>query len=655
MPLLPRWTRSLASGSLLLAVPFLGPIHCPIPPPDPSLPQAVVRPDRSAHLLDRPYPSDELRAATGRVVLDGYPRTGPQIGQNFMGGWLDQVASSVNGFSSLTPIYFRFDKDPGLAPRYDGLPDDPVRVFSLDSDHQVPLRTRFVADAQGDPYLPDGTLIVTPEEAHPLRPGERYAAVVTRDVARYADGWDWPRGLERDPRSLLQHAVATVFTVQDPLAQLDALRAAADALLDAGPPPGIPAPGLREVSALAYAPGVTASGQPATIETVTFADGGTETTELNDSRFAARTIDLTSGPFRVYQTTIATAAFQDPAGRPYQSPGVGIVFDFVRRDGWIDFGADDALRTAPHAEPVRVVVQVPRSPGPGGLRGVLRWGHGSGGDAYEAIERVDPANDLASLRARIAAAGAVIVSFDQPLFGRRFPLIDRGYEPTLAIVNVANLPAFRDGVRQGAVDAHVVSRFAREILPGLVPGLPANAPLAAFGHSIGAQIAGVGIGLQRGDGLAGLFLNGTGGFQTHSVLASDLLRVQGTVGELIFQLAGITPVPGARPPQILGALFGVPEAAWPGIDRHHPLSLPFQLVTEGADPLPVAPVHATPVQVMIGEGDTFVPPEGGAWLAEASPGGVLLPCTPSTPYDGHYCVFREEAGRAAFDALLGRF
>lgn len=652
MRLLPSLLRRFASRSLLVAAPIFGPIHCDVPPPDPSLAQAIVRADRSAHLLDRPYPSDELRAATGRVVLQGFPRIGPQIGQNFMGGWLAQVASTVNGFSSMTPIYFRFDRDPGLAPSHAGRADDPVRLFSLDSGDRVPLRTRFVADSLGDPYLPNGTLVVVPEETHPLRPGERYAAIVTRDVARPADGWSIPPGLERDPRALLQHAVATVFTVQSPAVQLDRLRAAADALLDAGPLPAIPPPALREVASLSYAPGVTASGQPATIETVSFVDGGTETTELNDSRFAARTIDLASGPYRVYQTRIATAAFQDPAGRPYQSPGVGIVFDFVRRDGWIDFGADDALRTLPHAEPMRVVVQVPRQPGPGGLRGVLRWGHGSGGDAYEAIERVDPANDLASLRARIAAAGAVIVSFDQPLFGQRFPLIDRGYEPTLAIVNVANLPAFRDGVRQGAVDAHVVTRFAREVLPALVPGLPASPPLAAFGHSIGAQIAGVALGLQRSDGLAGVFLNGTGGFQTHSVLASDLLRVQGSVGDLIFQLAGITPVPGARPPQILGALFGVPEAAWPAIDRHHPLSLPFQLVTEGADPLPVMPLSDARVQVMIGDGDGFVPPEGGAWLAGAARDGVSLPCAPSTPYDGHYCVFREEAGRAAFDALL---
>jgi hypothetical protein len=55
---------------------------------------------------------------------------------------------------------------------------------------------------------------------------------------------------------------------------------------------------------------------------------------------------------------------------------------------------------------------------------------------------------------------------------------------------------------------------------------------------------------------------------------------------------------------------------------------------------------------MAGEGDSFVPPGGFAWLAAATPLGALRSCVPSAPYDGHYCVFREPAGLAAFEELL---
>jgi hypothetical protein len=170
-------------------------------------------------------------------------------------------------------------------------------------------------------------------------------------------------------------------------------------------------------------------------------------------------------------------------------------------------------------------------------------------------------------------------------------------------------------------------------------------------------MAGVGAGLQAaGDPLApgaGL-LNGTGGQLTHSVLASDLLQIQGTVGAAIFQLAGLEPDPEATAPEVLGALLGVPEPAWPGIDRSHPLALPFQLLVDGADPLAMAREHAVPIDVMGGENDSKVAPEGFAWLAGAFREGALAPCVPASVYDGHFCVFREPAGLDAFARLVER-
>lgn len=640
---------SLAAGvaALLLAV-----VAQCAPPAQPQRPRAIVAPDRSAHLLDRPYPSDELRSPLGGVALTGFPRVGPTIGQLFMSGWLAQAERVARGFSATTPIYFRFESQPVLATRYEGRLVDPVRLLCLDHREAVPVNVRWIADSNGDPYLPSGTLVITPDETRPLRSGARYVALVSRRVARPAAGWSPPPEVAG-----FDAAVSTVFTVQDHAGELDALRRAADALLDANPALLQPAAGLREVASISFEQG-TIGGRATTVETVTFADGGTETSYLRGLAGAApRTIDLTSGPMAVYQATIHTAAFQDPTGRPWQSPGLGILLDTARTDGWIEFGPDGAPLRAPIPEPMRVVVQVPRR---GSGFAVIDWGHGSGGDAYEPVARTDPANDVAAIRTRLAERGVIVVSGDHPLFGTRFGFMAAGYDNDLLAVNIPNLAAFRANFQQGAIDGHVRRRFAREVLPALLGpswfGDPVRG-VGAFGHSIGAQMAGVGAGMyRRGDPAApgAALLNGTGGQLTHSVLASDLLQIEGTVGSAIFQLAGLSPRPGATAAEVLGALLGVPEPAWPNVDRHHPLALPFQLLVDGADPLAMAREHRVPIDVMGGENDSKVAFEGFAWLAAAFRLGALAPCTPTSAYDGHFCVFRELAGLEAFARLADR-
>jgi hypothetical protein len=467
-------------------------------------------------------------------------------------------------------------------------------------------------------------------------------------IAEPAAGWTPPPEAAR-----WDAAVATVFSVQDVPNDLRQLRATADAFLDANSDLLAPQGGLREVATLAYTQGQTPNGRAATLETVTFVDGGTEVTYLDDANVTDQWVDLTSGPMAVYQATIHTAAFQQAAGRPYQSPGLAILFDTTRTDGWIEFDVAGDLVSTPRAEPMRVVVQVPRDRD---ATAIVDWAHGSGGDAYSSIARVDPANQIGPIRERIAELGAVIVGGDQPLFGRRFEFQQRGYEDTLLVVNIPNLPAFRANVQQGAVDQHVRLRFAREVLPGLfAPGVITPSRVVGFGHSIGAQMAAVGAGMDEpGAGSPdALLINGTVGFVTHSVVASDLFEIRGGVGAQILDLIGLEPDPNATPAEILGALFGVPESAWPNIDRHHPLALPFQLIAEGADPLAVAAAHGIDLTVFAGDGDSKVPPDGFAWLADATPFGTLYHCTPSAPYDGHFCVFREPDGIAAFEQLLG--
>ena len=634
---------------LLLAWLGFAPEACP--PSGSARPTALVAPDRSGHLLDRPYPADELRGDDGLVSLEGFPRSGPALGDLFLGGWLGQVAGSVRGFSAMTPIYFRVDGEPDLASAYESRRWDAVRLVSLDSGHRVPVRVRYRADALGDPYLRDGLLIVTPDERHPLRPGERYACVVSHQAVRPAEGWEPPAEL---PWRLARRAgIATVFTVQDPVSELLELRRATDAVIEAFPEALQPLEPPREVASVGYAQGVTPSGRAATVETVRFVDGGEEVTYLGRvSGGAAQEIDVLAGPMRVFQITLHTVVFQAPEGRPYQSPGLGILSDTDRTDGWIRFAGDGGLLSTGMPEPMRVVVQVPRAVSP---ERIVLWGHGSGGDAYEAVQRKSPGNDIPEIRRRLAERGTVLLSSDQPLFGRRHPLVDEGYETNLAVVNVPNLPAFRAAMQQGAVDQHVLVRFAREGLPDVLAAVGEGTGLdphrlGVFGHSIGAQIGGVALALHGGSGPRRALINGTSGFQLHSVLASDLFELEG-IAETIFLLSGVPLPDDPTPPKVLGALFGVPPQALDGIDRFHPLGFPFQLILDGGDPLPVAASHPVPIVVFQGDGDSKVPDDGPGWIADASREGRLERCTPSADYDGHFCVFREEAGFRAFEDL----
>ncbi|MFN8642079.1 MAG: hypothetical protein U0802_10645 [Candidatus Binatia bacterium] len=271
----------------------------PTPTPTPTatatplLPAAIVAADRSRHFLDRPYPSDELLTPAGTVDLGGFPRSGVGIGDNLLTGWANQVRATVFGFPTLPTIYFRFEAPVQVATGYDGLPSDAVRVYSLDSDHRVPVGTRLVADPLGDPYQARNTLIVFPREDHPLHPGERYVALVDRTVARPAAGWSAPPGVADDA------AVATLFTVHDCVAELRALGASTDAALAADPSLLMPPAGLRAIATVRFSQGQTPSGRAATLNTVTFADGGSAVSYLSPNAAAVeRTVDLTTDRWR---------------------------------------------------------------------------------------------------------------------------------------------------------------------------------------------------------------------------------------------------------------------------------------------------------------------------------------------------------------------
>jgi len=637
-----RRARAIRIAALLSLLVAVGCGEQAPPAPGPTVrARALVAADRSGHFLDRPFPSDELLTANGTVDLSSFPKAGPELGRKFLGGWTKQIAADVFGFSALSTIYFRFDAPLAVAGRYESKEGDAIVLRSLDSEDRVPVNVRFVASADGDPYLRDGLLVIMPDETHPLRSGERYLAMVSTRVADLAAGWT-------PPAEAKDACVASVFTVQNHRRDLATLRDAADAFIDAHPGLLVPGAPLRTVTSLRYEQGMTPNMKVATVETVSFEDGGTETTYLTkDAAATDRTIDVRSGPYAVYQAEVGTAAFQDPKGRPYSSPGVGFINDWQRTDGWIHFDKQGTLLDAAHAESMRVLIQVPRDGQ--GPHPVVLWSHGSGGDACEAINRVDQADRILDIRATLAGAGAIVVSWDMPIFGRRFPLIEDGYSGDQAYINPGNLIAFRDTPRQAAIDLHTLHRFVTEVLPGLLgDGSVDTQRVGAFGHSTGSQVSVVAAAtVAPGTGPSRLLLSGAGGFIANYMVASDLLAL-GDTADLLFMVAGVAKPDLVTPQSILGALFGVPATGWADFDRHHPLFIPFQTAIDGSDPLAVADVVTVPATVFIGAGDQRVPAASARWLAAAFPNGTLVPCTPTSDYDGHYCALREPAALETF-------
>ncbi len=602
--------------------------------------EAIVEADRTGFFFNRPYPSDELLSLEGTLDLSTFPASPLSIGNDLIQGWIRQIGKAVRGFPALPLIVFRFEEVLMVDERYNGEEDDPIRCRSLDSEDRVPLVVRFLADPVGDPFLPSNSLILMPQPSHPLRLGERYIVEIDQRLATAPQNYVLPEQASENS------AVATVFTVADHLAEYHSLLNYTDKLITTEPTLLDPDEnGLREVVELGYHQGTTPNDKKSTLCTVRFADGAIETTYLdNRDGTPEQVLDLTEGPFNVFQTTIQTAAFQEPEGRPYISPGTGFISDCGRSDGWILFDENNNLTTPPHAEDIRVVIQVPRELN--GPHAVVLWLHGSGGDAYEPAARINPEDRLQQLRSVLADLGAVIVSADLPLYGQRYPMIDEGYSKDLGFYNVANLVAYRDNLRQGAIDAHILFRFVRERLPALLGNSRIDVDrIGAFGHSLGSQIQMLAAVAQQGEGPKKVLLSGSGGFISNYLVSANVLVSNSSITDFVFLLANETPPENVTGNAVLGALFGVPSAAWEHVDRFHPLLQLFQTIIDPSDPLSMARLSRTPMTLSMGIGDRQAPNEGSRWLTETLPEGTLIECQPQSDYDGHYCMFREDRGQ----------
>jgi predicted esterase len=141
----------------------------------------------------------------------------------------------------------------------------------------------------------------------------------------------------------------------------------------------------------------------------------------------------------VYEGTVELPIFQvgDP---PYTSEGGVIEWD------------GDGRPVLQNMQAVRVALAVPRTDAPRGGWPLVIYSHGTGGD-YLTFVRNGPA-------AQMAQRGLASLGFDQVVHGDRVP--PGSIDPQLAFVNLANILAARDNMRQGAADGFQLTRLATQ-------------------------------------------------------------------------------------------------------------------------------------------------------------------------------------------------
>ena len=450
-------------------------------------------------LFDAPWPIDTRRTADG-LDLTGFPNPD---NIELVNRYLAATSTSVTGYSPTPAIFFRFkaalDPTTFTSVEASAQPGSNVIIVNIDesSSHYLtrhPLNTAFQADDSAK-FIPVNTLSLQPIFGFPLKHGTTYAAIVTtgvKDAAGqpigqakavhdglsgtgplaelYAPLREWVGRPQNTDVSLDDIAVATVFTVGEPNAELLAI---ADFVRVERPAPTI----------LDVVPTSLSAGE-----------SGGHTTDYD-----------------MYEGHYVTPNFQS-GEVPYKEKGGGIKLD------------DAGKPIVQVEETVRFALTVPKGPMPDAGWPICVYGHGTGGD-WKSFA-VGGGNKPA---AELARAGIAVISTDQPLHGTRFDGDTSNY---LNSFNFLNPEAARSNFRQSGIDVMVMVRVAREALkvpPAAALGgeeiLFDASNVFYFGHSHGA-LSGALVAAYM-PGVKATVLSAAGGGLSHTLMErKDLFDIE---------------------------------------------------------------------------------------------------------------------------------
>ena len=220
--------------------------------PDMARPDAgviITRPrfdPRGVKFFDTPWPSDARLTDQGTPDLSLFPTTYESFVKI-----LNEVEARVMGFATMPVIYVAFEgqiSDLSLpTPRESLTSTSPIQVIALGDQCGLRIPVEIEVSVEATRYLPAETLQVKNTVGTTLEPGRAYALVVLRswgvdqgrtvtapeafiealegDNSPWADSFTPLRAcLNQADLSTAQLAVATVFTPQDPVVPLQAMR-----------------------------------------------------------------------------------------------------------------------------------------------------------------------------------------------------------------------------------------------------------------------------------------------------------------------------------------------------------------------------------------------------------------------------------------------
>ncbi|MFH2008077.1 MAG: hypothetical protein ABI333_15955 [bacterium] len=473
--------------------------------------QVVYDVEEGARFFDAPFPISYRMRGDGSLVVADFPNPG---GNAMAERLIDALESSPVGFSGTAAAWFRFTGalDPGTLPDPAGSVDPESAVFLVDVDPESPeLDTRIPLEVyfkeETETYSPANLLVLLPRPGFVLRPATMYAAVVTDGV------WDLAGEPLGSPLSLER-----LKTGQSPGGvNGDLLQSDFRLLLDHLERAGIPAERIR--AATVYRTG----------------DPHTELDLLRQWIHAQPApVARDAAPLRDHHTYCVIRAevevplFQN-GERPYTVSG-----GEIRVDG---NGEPETVQW----ETVRFAVSIPKRPMPAGGWPLLFYSAGQGGAYTQFVDRgtfveqqslpgMGPAYYLADV-------GLAALSIEAPLVGPRHP---SGATDGLEFFNVTNPFAFRDNVRQAAMDFTTLIRLAESLTldAGLCPEADGGGGdfhfdtenFLFYGHSTGATIGSTVLGLEPR--LRGGLLSGVGGSWLYNLVLkfepmafADLVRL----------------------------------------------------------------------------------------------------------------------------------
>lgn len=414
---------------------------------------------RGAGWLDHPWPSLARRTADGHLDPTQIPQPPRPASAPTTPTLVDGVYAALAdrpGDSQLPVAYFRFDAPlPKLDATAVVTPGPDARLWLIALDRPSAEALPVVAQTlEPDAYAPAHTLALTPRPGFVLRPKARYAFVVLRGLGDAAGA---PLGVPATLRNLLSVAQRGVAGTR-----AEALRAPFAALRAALAQHGI------AVDEVAAATVVHTADAPA--ELAALAQG-----------LRARVAPVVSGLHLDPDDGAQHERFCELHGTvrlPQLQRGVPP----FATEGLIAFDADGAPIIQGEAE-VPVVITVPRAQMPASGWPMVLYLHGTDGLATQVVDR-GPAAGPGEPPAKgkgpahwLAQQGLVAVGVALPVNPERAPGAPKG-----AYLNLGNLAAFRDTVRQGVVeqplllDALAALQIPAETLAGCAgPSLPAPA------------------------------------------------------------------------------------------------------------------------------------------------------------------------------------